>query len=66
MKGYKTIVFNVVMMLITVLSSIYPDLILDKVMIGGAIEDLFAALAIIWTAGAIVIRAVTTGPMFGE
>ena len=64
LKGYKTILMNIVMGALALLAVIYPDLVLDKVAIADSIEQIFAGIAVLWTAFGVALRAVTDSPMF--
>lgn len=65
MKGYKTIVLNLVMLIVTVLVALNPELVLDKVAIADSIETVFVEIATLWSVGAIIIRSFTDGPVGG-
>lgn len=65
MKGYKTIVLNVAMLLVTVATVMNPDLVLDKVAIAESIDQVYLGIASLWTTAAVIVRSITIGPMFG-
>ena len=55
MKGYRTIAFNVLMLIAAVTGAAWtPELI----------NEWIEAIAVIWAAGNAVLRAVTNTPMF--
>lgn len=56
MKGYRTIAFNAIMLLVAVfgISEVSPEMITSAVIAG----------ANIWTLGNVILRAITNSPMF--
>lgn len=65
MKGYKTIAFNVIMAGIAIVHSLNADATLpDAAAVQGAVDQFQLALAAVWGVGAVILRAVTTSPIF--
>ncbi len=60
LKGYKTIIFNVLMSLTMVIRLWKPEVELpEATAVSGALDSLDAALSAIWGVGNIWLRAVT-------
>jgi len=65
LKGYKTVAFNVVMSLITILTMFNPGSELpDAETVQGGIDAVEAAVVAVWTVGNLILRAVTDSPIF--
>lgn len=64
LKGFKTVIFNVVMALVTIVLAFNPDLALDPDAVSAGIDSLFAAIAVLWAAGSVVLRWLTTTAIF--
>jgi len=55
MKGYRTIIFNAVMLIGSLSGATFsPDMV----------NEWIEAFALVWTAGNIILRAVTSSPIF--
>lgn len=65
LKGYKTIIFNVIMTVVMILSLWNPGSeVPDAATVGNTLDVLDAAIAAIWGLGNGLLRAVTTTPIF--
>lgn len=61
MKGYRTIVFNVIMTLVMILKMFNPEAeVPTGEEVGGAVDAVEAAIASVWGVGNVILRAVTT------
>ena len=64
-KGYRTVIFNVLMALATISSLLSGISVEQEVLqIQKGFDVLLEALAIIWAAGNIWIRSLTDSPIF--
>lgn len=64
-KGYKTIVFNVVMGLVLFIRAMSPESELpDAESVEGAVDAVGAAFAAVWGIGNVILRAITDSPIF--
>lgn len=65
LKGYKTVIFNIIMGLIMMVRAMNPDAEVpgDEV-VTSAIDALDVALTMVWSVGNLILRAVTTSPIF--
>lgn len=67
LKGYKTIIFNVVMGLVMILRALSPESELpDAENVEDTIDSLDAALTAVWGVGNIILRAITDSPIFKQ
>ena len=64
LKGYKTIIFNVVMTFIMISNTIGLTPISEDLDVAGAIDTLDSALVIVWGIGNLLLRVVTDTPVF--
>lgn len=64
LKGFKTVIFNIVMAIIAIVLSFNPDLAIDQDAVASGIDSLFAGIAALWAAGAVIIRWFTTTTIF--
>jgi hypothetical protein len=65
LKGYKTVIFNVLMALATITSLLSGTSVEGEVMqLSKGFDLLLEALIIIWSAGNIWLRAITDSPIF--
>lgn len=66
-KGYKTIVFNLVMALIAIVKALNPDAETpDAGAVSTGVDQFLVGLGAVWAFGSIVIRAVTHSPIFNR
>jgi len=63
-QGFKTIVFNVVMTLVAVVLAINPELAIDPGTVSQGLDAIWAGLAVFWGAGSVILRWLTTTPIF--
>jgi len=64
-KGYKTVAFNVLMSLVTIITMFNPGSELpDAETVQGGINAVEAAVVAVWTVGNLILRAVTDSPIF--
>lgn len=67
LKGYKTILFNVIMTIVMGLRLWLPDAELpDEAAVTGAVNALDAFLTAAWGVGNMILRSVTNSPMFNK
>lgn len=65
LKGYRTIGFNVIMAILMLARAMNPEVDLpDRQTVEGAVDGLTAGLASFWAVGNVILRAVTTSPIF--
>ena len=65
LKGYKTIAFNVIMSLVTVIALFNQGAELpDAETVRGGLDAVDTAIAAVWGIGNIILRAVTDTPVF--
>ena len=65
MKGYKTIVFNVLMVAIAIAHALNPDAVLPSGdAVQGATDQTVVALSALWGVGNVILRAVTNSTIF--
>ena len=67
LKGYKTVIFNIIMTVIMVISLWNPSEaqnLPDAGTVSGHIDTLDMLLSAVWGIGNVVLRAVTTTPIF--
>jgi hypothetical protein len=65
LKGYRTIIFNVIMSAFMLISLWSPSTELPSgEEVKGALEQLDLALAFFWGLGNIILRAITDTPIF--
>lgn len=65
MKGYKTIAFNVIMAVITVLALFNPGAELPTgETVSESLDAVFAAISSVTVVGNMILRAVTNSPVF--
>jgi hypothetical protein len=65
MKGWKTVLFNAVMVVIALVTTLNPDAEKpDAAAVQGAIDTGEAAFATIWGVGNVILRALTNSPIF--
>lgn len=61
MKGYRTIIFNVIMTALMVLSVFNPEAETpSEAEVGNAIDAVEGAIAAVWGVGNVILRAITT------
>lgn len=66
-SGYKTIIFNLVMGAVMLVKSLNPEAEMpDEATINSTIDMGLAALAAIWVAGGLILRAITDSPIFNK
>lgn len=65
LKGYKTIIFNVIMTGIMIANSTGAFEVPADLDVAGAIDTVEAALVIVWGIGNFLLRVVTDTPIFG-
>lgn len=66
-KGYKTIVFNLVMALIAIVKALNPDAETpDAGTVSTGVDQFLVGLGTVWAFGSIVIRTVTHSPIFNR
>jgi H+/gluconate symporter-like permease len=64
-KGYKTVVFNVLMALATITALLTGTKVENEaIQIQNGIDLLLQGLAVVWAAGSIWLRAITDSPIF--
>jgi H+/gluconate symporter-like permease len=64
-KGYRTIVFNVLMAIATITALLTGTKVENEIIqIQNGIDLLLEGLAIVWAAGSIWLRSVTDSPIF--
>ncbi len=67
MKGYRTIVFNIVMMIAMIMKQWWPEAeVPGEEAINEGLDTIEAALAFIWGIGNAGLRAVTNTPIFSS
>ena len=65
LKGYRTIIFNVIMTVFMLINVWSPDTELPSGEdVKGALDNLDLALAFFWGLGNIILRAITDTPIF--
>lgn len=64
LKGYKTIIFNVIMTLIMLANATGIVAIPGDIDVAGGIDDVEAALVVLWGIGNFILRVVTDTPVF--
>lgn len=65
LKGYRTVIFNIIMTAVMTMKMWMPESDLpDADSINHAIDGLDAAITLIWGVGNILLRAVTNTPVF--
>ncbi|KKK82669.1 hypothetical protein LCGC14_2801100 [marine sediment metagenome] len=65
MKGFKTIAFNVIMLIIMGVRVINPEAELpDEATVEATVLSLDAGLTALWGIGNIILRGVTDSPIF--
>lgn len=65
LKGYKTVIFNLIMGLIMMIRAMNPDAeVPSDGAVTSAIDAIDVALTMAWSAGNLILRAVTTSPIF--
>ena len=63
MKGYRTVVFNLVMGVVMLVNQVYGTEI-GEAQVGATIDALDAGLTGLWAIGNVVLRAVTNTAIF--
>lgn len=64
-SGYKTVIFNIVMVVIMVAHVSNPTAQLpDAHEVQGQVDTFLEVLGTVWTLGNIILRALTTSPIF--
>lgn len=64
-KGYRTVLFNIVMAVVMITKSLNPDMESPSAEeVQQAVDMLDAAIAAVWGIGNVVLRAITTSPIF--
>lgn len=64
-SGYRTVVFNIVMAIIALVHALNPSAELPGAdQITSGIDMFLAALAVVWGIGGVVLRAITSSPIF--
>lgn len=64
-KGYKTVIFNLVMLLIAISKALNPDAETpDATAVSTGVDQFLLGLSAVWTIGALLIRAFTHSPIF--
>lgn len=65
LKGYKTVIFNALMMILMIAKQMYPETeIPDEEKIKGAIDMLDLIITSVWGIGNFALRAKTNSPIF--
>lgn len=65
LKGYKTVIFNVIMGLIMMIRALNPDAeVPGDESVNAAIDALDVTLTALWGIGNLILRAITTSPVF--
>lgn len=66
-KGYKTVVFNIVMGAVMLVRALSPDVELpSEDQVNSAFDAVEAGLTAIWTVGNLLLRAITDSPIFNK
>lgn len=64
-SGYKTVVFNVIMGLVTLVKALNPDATLPgEEVVHQGVDGFLLSLGVVWTIGGVVLRAITSSPIF--
>ncbi len=67
LKGFKTIAFNVIMVVVMGVRVINPEAELpDEAAVEATVMSLDAALTAVWGIGNIILRAITDSPIFSK
>jgi hypothetical protein len=67
LKGYRTVVFNAIMTLTMIYTLWQPDAVLpDAETVNQTLDTVEAAIAALWGVGNVVLRAVTSSPIFKQ
>lgn len=67
MKGYKTVVFNIIMGIVMLVKVLGGDASgLEDVDVSGAIDIVEAGLVTLWSVGNIILRAITSTKIFNR
>lgn len=65
MKGYKTIIFNSIMAIIAVVYALNPDAEKPSAeQVQGSVDAVEAGFTAVLTVGNVILRAITTSPVF--
>jgi len=65
MKGYRTIAFNAVMAIVAAATIVSPDAELPTAdQVQSAVNGVEAAVVGVWTVGNMILRAITSSPIF--
>lgn len=64
-QGYKTVVFNVIMAVIAMVHAFSPGSDLPGAeAVNSGVDAFLAGIAGVWGIGAIILRAITSSPIF--
>ena len=67
LKGYKTTIFTVIMAGVMLVRAFNPDAELpDEGAVSGAIDAAEVAIVSVWGIGALILRAITSAPIFNR
>lgn len=65
MKGFKTVIFNVIMAVIMVIYAFNPDAERPSAeQVSSTIDMVLTGLAAVWAIGNVILRAISTAPIF--
>lgn len=65
LQGYKTVIFNVLMGIIMLVRALNPDATVPgEESLHGAVDALDVALTAVWGVGNVILRAITSSPIF--
>lgn len=65
LSGYRTVIFNVVMVLIAIVKAFNPDAVVpDTEAISHGVDQFLLGFGLLWAIGGITLRAVTSSPIF--
>lgn len=64
-SGYKTVIFNVIMGLVALVKALNPDATLPgEEAVHQGVDSFLLGLGAIWAIGGVILRAVTSSPIF--
>lgn len=67
LKGYKTVIFTVTMAAIMLIRAFSPGAELpDEGAVSGAIDAVELAIVSVWGVGSLILRAITSSPIFNR
>lgn len=65
MKGFRTVIFNIVMVIVMVIKAVYPESELpDEETVASTVDAVEVAIGMVWSTGNLILRAVTDSPIF--